>query len=53
MYYAEKYPEHKDELLMIIQQTSVMIEYMNEHYPSDHYASVKLRNKFILIFKYQ
>ena len=42
MYYAEKYPEHKQTLMMAADECGEGRVYAGWHYPSDHYASVKL-----------
>jgi acid phosphatase (class A) len=43
MYYAEKYPEHKQTLMMAADECGEGRVYAGWHYPSDHYASVKLK----------
>jgi nicotinic acid mononucleotide adenylyltransferase/predicted nucleotidyltransferase/predicted transcriptional regulator len=42
MYYAEKYPEHKQALMMAADECGEGRIAAGWHYPSDHYASVKL-----------
>ena len=42
MYYAEKYPEHKTALMMAADECGEGRIYAGWHYPSDHYAAVKL-----------
>ena len=41
-YYAEKYPEHKDEIIDRADECGMGRVYAGWHYPSDHNASVKL-----------
>ena len=42
MYYAEKYPEHRQALIMAADECGEGRIYAGWHYPSDHHASVRL-----------
>ena len=42
MYYAEKYPEHKQALMMAADECGEGRIYAGWHYPSDHYAATRL-----------
>ena len=47
MYYAEKYPEHRQALIMAADECGEGRIYAGWHYPSDHTESVKIAKKLI------